>query len=736
MLYQTVHIHRLYHTDIRHAHPSLFQRKNCIGLYSPSGHRWNTLHADEPVYLDMLSAEVCNTWIAVLRSYANAEIFGRMLFPKEEGGSYRMYRQIELTVHQARELQTGQPTKGGAEPDNGEIDSVDIDVLGEIRLNGLLYARTTLQSGKKGSPEWHETFKLTDLTPFESLEIAIVREKRNSKPPPVGTTRVALCNFPRGNEIDGWFPVLLSGPVAGDVHVGDLRLKIRVDEEIVLPFAEYNDLLVTLTSRNFLDWTTDFESKLKLPSKPMMTQLMAVAVARETLIDDVVALAERETLFRGNNSLTRVVEECMKWYGRSFLEASLGQVIRRICTEKVVIEVDPALSGKGQREQDRNLDLLMVWCSDVWNQIYAARNKCPAEIRNLFSTIRSLVEQHQVGAPDQHRELPWQSVTAFCFLRFMVPAILNPQLFGLWPGMQTPPVRRSLTLIAKVIQSLANLNPDVHKEQHMLRTKEFIRQSIPSMYDYIRTVSTPADITASAEPQNIGVLLQLQSRAATMPMLEREAIPILPDLLDVPRQLAFISSSVMRSVHHQRVSVEDPQIDEICRRCSEVEQNAMQRVQQLAACISPESLSDYHTPHIVRSSMGMEDQEHKENVRVGPVNPVLRKVRKTKRPSSTPSSDSDSSRRKRVFSVDVSAAMPRPTASREDIHRASLGHLKSVSSDSADINSPSRITLSSNGLGTSPGSANQASNAFSGVDGSDDGMRKVTSLFRGFLRSR
>lgn len=34
MLYQTIYIHMLNHTDIRHADPSVFLRKNCIGIIS------------------------------------------------------------------------------------------------------------------------------------------------------------------------------------------------------------------------------------------------------------------------------------------------------------------------------------------------------------------------------------------------------------------------------------------------------------------------------------------------------------------------------------------------------------------------------------------------------------------------------------------------------------------------------------------------------------------------------
>jgi hypothetical protein len=99
-------------------------------------------------------------------------------------------------------------------------------------------------------------------------------------------------------------------------------------------------------------------------------------------------------------------------------------------------------------------------------------------MRQLFKYIRQLVEEryHNGRGTDTKNDLPRQSVSAFCFLRFIVPAILHPHLFGLCPGtsflmlwkgywfennvsgLPDLPVQRSLTLIAKVIQSLANLN--------------------------------------------------------------------------------------------------------------------------------------------------------------------------------------------------------------------------------------------------------------------------------------
>lgn len=56
-------------------------------------------------------------------------------------------------------------------------------------------------------------------------------------------------------------------------------------------------------------------------------------------------------------------------------------------------------------------------------------------MRRLFCTIRELVEERFAGAFQEKRDLRWQGVSAFCFLRFIVPAILNPHLFHLYPGL-------------------------------------------------------------------------------------------------------------------------------------------------------------------------------------------------------------------------------------------------------------------------------------------------------------
>ena len=67
----------------------------------------------------------------------------------------------------------------------------------------------------------------------------------------------------------------------------------------------------------------------------------------------------------------------MAWYGASFLEASVGPIIRRLCSEKVSIEIDPIRVGKSTKVLERNVDVLVQWCREFWKSIYDARMQCP-----------------------------------------------------------------------------------------------------------------------------------------------------------------------------------------------------------------------------------------------------------------------------------------------------------------------------------------------------------------------
>jgi C2 domain-containing protein len=175
--------------------------------------------------------------MALLRSYAIPEVYGRSR--THSGGTYRIWRQVELTCIQGRNIgvpRSLDPSSNAGTTNDQEVrsdvEAVDLDLFCEVYLNSVLSGRTVVKKST-GSPDWHENFLFTDLPPFEKLAVVVWREKKLQKPFVIGTVYITLTNFRRGEQVEGWFPVLFGGATTASTQVGQLRLKIRLDESVV-----------------------------------------------------------------------------------------------------------------------------------------------------------------------------------------------------------------------------------------------------------------------------------------------------------------------------------------------------------------------------------------------------------------------------------------------------------------------------------------------------------------------
>ncbi|OBZ79003.1 Ras GTPase-activating protein gap-2 [Grifola frondosa] len=646
ILYRSIYVYLLNHTDIRAVHRSLFDRNDCLGIFCVarrSGQMRSSTPAVEPLYMQFEDDDTMKTWLALLRSYAMPEVYGRWLSP-EDGGLYRMWRQVELTCLQGRNLGTSRPLS--EEPPceldaKADADAIDMDVFCEMHLNGFLSGRTTVKKGI-GSADWHERFTFADLPPFENLEIVVWREKKLMKPAIIGTVLIVLVNFRRGEYVEGWFPVLYGGQTAS-MQAGELRLKIRVDEEIILPFYAYSGLLKTLQSRNCLDWMRELESRLKL--KNISIHIISIAIAKNILMDHIMELADREvdgtltceyldclrarilsssslhciaaahnTLFRGNTAFTKTMELFMSWYGTAFLEASVGHSIRRLCKEKVAIEVDPVRSGKGAKGLEKNVELLVYWCQEFWTHIYDARrqSRCGGSSNTFASWSSSAIASEKTiitsyhGRACRHSAFSASSSPPSCTHISSAYGQVHTLWFARYQ-LTNVNIHRSARrhrATKSDIDRQGHTEPGQPQPSELYRrksscggVKDFLTNSLSAMIDYIVVVSTPEpDHKGPSTPrtsdrhERLRIMNALRQRTDSVPLLYREATPLLPHLLDLPKHLAVVTSVVVRysrSQNYQDVgkaaSPEDQGFAEFCSRCMEIEEQALSRVSKLAS---------------------------------------------------------------------------------------------------------------------------------------------------------
>jgi hypothetical protein len=153
---------------------------------------------------------------------------------------------------------------------------------------------------------------------------------------------------------------------------------------------------------------------------------------RELFVRDMGTNAKLEAnlLFRGNTLLTKSLDLHMKRLGKEYLEETLCEKLREINEKDPDCEVDPN-KVTSQHELDRNWRRLINCTEEVWRVIYNSVSRCPQELRLIFRHIRACAEDRY---GDFLRTVKYSSVSGFLFLRFFVPAVLNPKLFGLLKG--------------------------------------------------------------------------------------------------------------------------------------------------------------------------------------------------------------------------------------------------------------------------------------------------------------
>ncbi|KAF2110826.1 hypothetical protein BDV96DRAFT_191768 [Lophiotrema nucula] len=258
---------------------------------------------------------------------------------------------------------------------------------------------------------------------------------------------------------------------------------------------------------------------------------------RELFVRDMGnnAKLEANLLFRGNTLLTKSLDFHMKRLGKEYLEETLGEKLREINEKDPECEVDPNKVAS-QHELDRNWRRLINLTEDLWRAIYNSISRCPQELRLIFRHIRACAED-RFG--DFLRTVKYSSVSGFLFLRFFVPAVLNPKLFGLLKDHPKIRARRALTLIAKSLQGLANMTNFGIKEEWMAPMNVFItshRQEFKLYIDGITSIPS-ATSTLPPIPPSYSTPLAILQR---LPHTSREGFPSLPYLVDHARNFAAL----------------------------------------------------------------------------------------------------------------------------------------------------------------------------------------------------
>ena len=144
------------------------------------------------------------------------------------------------------------------------------------------------------------------------------------------------------------------------------------------------------------------------------------------------------------------------------------------------------------------LTMLMEIATSFLETIIQGLDETPYGIRWICKQIRSLSKRKYPDAQDQ---TICTLIGGFFFLRFINPAIVTPRSYMLIDGTPADHPRRTLTLIAKMLQNLAN-KPSYAKEPYMAKLQPFIHENKERVNRFMLDLCEVSDFYESLEMDN------------------------------------------------------------------------------------------------------------------------------------------------------------------------------------------------------------------------------------------
>ncbi|KAF8632246.1 hypothetical protein AX15_001995 [Amanita polypyramis BW_CC] len=234
------------------------------------------------------------------------------------------------------------------------------------------------------------------------------------------------------------------------------------------------------------------------------------------------------SLLRANTPVSRMMTTyTRRGPGQSYLKGVLAERINSLIEHKDLnLEINPVKvyeqminqieeetgslppnlpRGVGPEVAAENLDvqaiiaprltMLMEIANSFLVTIIESMESVPYGIRWICKQIRSLTRRKYPEATDY---AICSLIGGFFFLRFINPAIVTPQAYMLVDGVPAKHPRRTLTLIAKMLQNLAN-KPSYSKEAYMMSLNPFVENNKARINQFLDNLCEVGDFYESLE---------------------------------------------------------------------------------------------------------------------------------------------------------------------------------------------------------------------------------------------